>query len=58
LQEGRNESDHAHVSKMTALAVKRREIENDPQYQAEVLDPARERSTSAKRKSKDGVRPL
>jgi hypothetical protein len=56
LQEGRNESDHSHVSKMTPLAVKKRELENDPQYQA--IDKGREKRTTAKRQSKDGVRPL
>lgn len=55
LQEGRKVSDHKHVSKMTPLAVKKRELENDPQYEA--ISKSREKDTSAKRRNKD-VRPL
>jgi hypothetical protein len=57
LQEGRNVSDHSHVSRATPFLTKRKEIMNDPQYQAEAIDAAREKHTSAKRHAKD-VRPL
>jgi hypothetical protein len=57
LQEGNKASGHAHVSKATPLDIKRKEIQGDPQYQADVVDPAREKSTSAKRMNKD-TRPL
>jgi hypothetical protein len=57
LQEGRDVSDHAHVTKATPLDTKRKEIQGDLQYQTDAIDPAREKSTSAKRMNKD-TRPL
>lgn len=55
--DGSNVADHAHVSKANPLDTKRKEIQGDPQYQADAIDPAREQRTSAKRRDKD-VRPL
>ena len=57
LQEGRNVSDHAHVSKATPLDTKRKEIQGDPQYQSNAISKSREQSTTAKRRNLD-VRPL
>jgi hypothetical protein len=57
LQEGNNPTDHAHVRKLTPLQTKMREVMNDPQYQTEAIDPAREQRTTRLRRAKD-VRPL
>ena len=51
------ERDFAHVATATPLDTKRKEIQGDPQYQADAINPAREQRTSAKRRNKD-VRPL
>ena len=55
LQEGRNVSDHAHVSKATPLDTKRKEIEGGPQYEA--INTAREKRTTRLRRDKE-VKPV
>jgi hypothetical protein len=55
LQEGNSVSDHSHVSKMTPLDTKKKEIAEGLQYDA--IDKGREKSTSQRRLDKD-VRPL
>ena len=55
LQEGRNVSDHSHVSKATPLETKMKEIKNDSQYEA--INTAREKRTTRLRRDKE-TRPL
>ena len=57
LQEGDSPADHSHVSRTTPFQTKAKEIMGDPQYQADTIDPVREKRTSAKRRAKD-TRPL
>ena len=57
LGEGNSPADHSHVSRTTPLQTKKRELENDPQYQAEAIDTTRAKRTTALRRAKD-VRPL
>jgi hypothetical protein len=53
LQEGRSESNHAHVKRVTPLATKIEELKNAAQYQDGAIDTKREKSTSRKRADKD-----
>ena len=57
LGEGNTPADHRHASRTTPLQTKKRELENDPQYQAEAIDTTRAKRTTALRRAKD-VRPL
>ena len=50
-------ADDSHVSRTTPLQTKKRELENDPQYQGEAVNQNREKSTSRKRMDKE-TRPL
>lgn len=56
LGDGTNAADHAHVSKITPMQTKKKEIQNDPQYQSDVMS-AREASVTAARRE-GNVRPL
>ncbi len=56
LQTGDKASDHSHCTKTTPMKTRRAEIMNDPQYQSEAMDRAREHATTRARR--DGpVRP-
>lgn len=57
LQEGNSPADHSHVRKVTPLQTKMREVMNDPQYQGDAIDPAREKRTTRLRRDKD-VKPI
>ena len=58
LGKGNSASGYSHVSRTTPLQTKKRELENDPQYQAEeAIDTTRAKRTTALRRAKD-VRPL
>lgn len=56
LGDGSNSADHAHVSKITPMQTKKKEIENDPQYQSEAMDKKREHATTKARR--EDARPL
>lgn len=51
------EKDSAHVKRVTPLQTKMRELQNDPQYQPDAINPSRETSTSRKRSDKE-TKPL
>jgi hypothetical protein len=53
LGEGNSPADHTHVSRTTPLITKKREVESDPQYQADAISKSRERRTTALRRDKD-----
>ena len=56
----RNADDDSHVERSTPIALKRKELENDPRYRTEAAPDAnkqREQRTTALRRKKD-VRPL
>ena len=55
---GENPADHAHVTRMTPLQMKAREIANDPQYQADAIDKGREQTTTDKRVRRQTIKPL
>jgi hypothetical protein len=57
LQEGNSPADHSHVSRATPFDTKKKEIMNDPQYQAEAIDQKRQSRTTKLRRAKD-VKPL
>ena len=50
-------NDDSHVSTSSPIQLKRKQLEEDPQYQDGAINRAREKSTSRKRASKD-TRPL
>ncbi len=53
-------ADDSHVSKVTPLQTKRKELEDDPRYNTELVpdtNKIRERRTTAKRRDKE-TRPL
>jgi hypothetical protein len=57
---GANLSDHAHVTRQTPLATKKKEMMNDPRYTTKAesdLDPRREAATTRARRA-GNVRPL
>jgi hypothetical protein len=54
---GENAADHAHVTRQTPMQTKRKEIQNDPQYQSAAMDKGREKSVTAARRG-GNVRPL
>jgi len=53
--EGNTPADHSHVSRTTPLMTKKREVENDPQYEA--INKSREKRTTAMRRDED-VKPI
>jgi len=53
LGEGRDPADFAHINSASPLDTKRRELQNDLQYQDEAIDARREKSTSRKRADKE-----
>lgn len=57
LGDGSNAVDHAHVSKITPMQTKKKEIMGDPQYQAQAMDKNREKAVTAARRG-GNVRPL
>lgn len=56
LGDGSNSQDHAHVSKITPMQTKKKEIENDPQYQSDAMSPKREKAVTKARR--EDARPL
>jgi hypothetical protein len=56
LQEGNSASD-AHVLHSSPISLKRKALEEDPQYQDGAINRTREKSTTRLRRAKD-VRPL
>ncbi len=54
---GDNASDHAHVSRTTPFQTKRKEVMNDPQYQAEAIGKSREMKTTQRGRDKE-VKPI
>ncbi len=56
LGDGTQPEDHEHCKKQTPFQTRKQEILNDPQYQSEAMDRAREHATTKARR--DGpVRP-
>ena len=57
LQEGNDPADHAHVLRSSPIALKRKQLAEDLQYQGEAINRTREKSTSRKRADKE-TKPL
>jgi len=57
LQTGDNPADHTHCKKQTPMQTRKAEIMQDPQYQSEAMDRAREKATTRARRF-GNVRPL